>query len=94
MFASPQELLAARSLWDALLIAVPPQATLPILKEAVALGVPILVEKPVACAAAELKPLLEREAPVIVGYNRRFTRLCRHSEAWWPKGAARLSASS
>lgn len=72
VFPSPQELLAARGLWDALLIAVPPQATLPILKEAVALGVPTLVEKPAACTAAELKPLLKREAPVIVGYNRRF----------------------
>lgn len=74
VFDDPTSLLASGSIWDALLIAVPPEATLPILRQAVPLGVPILVEKPAASNAAELKPLVERRYPVLVGYNRRFYR--------------------
>lgn len=72
VFDSPAALLEARTLWDALLIAVPPEATLPLLQRAVPLGVPILVEKPGARAAVGLKPFLGKQLPVLVGYNRRF----------------------
>lgn len=68
----PDRLLEARELWDALVIAVPPEATLPLLRRAVAMGVPVLVEKPAARTAAGLKPFTGQELPVIVGYNRRF----------------------
>lgn len=72
VFASYESLMSANDLWDALVIAVPPQASLPILERAVALRVPILVEKPASSSAAGLAKLLGREHPVIVGYNRRF----------------------
>lgn len=63
--------------WDALVITVPPQASLPILKDAIELGAPILVEKPVAVSSSLLKPFLDKDLPIIVGYNRRFYRPIR-----------------
>jgi len=67
-------MLAARDLWDALVIAIPIEATLEVLLEAVATGAPVLVEKPVAFQASDLVPLLGRALPVQVAYNRRFYR--------------------
>lgn len=72
VFDGPEALLEAQNLWDTLLIATPPEATPSILRRAIALGVPILVEKPAAKAAADLKPFVGKELPVLVGYNRRF----------------------
>lgn len=67
-------MLAARDLWDALVIAVPIEDTLEMLLEAVATGAPVLVEKPVTYRASDLVPLLARSLPVQVAYNRRFYR--------------------
>lgn len=72
VYPDAEALLHAPGGWDALVIAVPPEVTVPILSEAVKRGVPILVEKPVATSSQELEPLLGRQLPVIVGYNRRF----------------------
>lgn len=74
VFDGVPELLDARSAWDALLIAAPIDATLDILKLAIESGAPILVEKPVAWRSEDLSPLIGRDLPVIVGYNRRFYR--------------------
>lgn len=72
VFDEVGELLAARERWDALLIAVSPEATLDVLLAALPTGAPILVEKPVALRSEALRPLLGRDLPVLVGYNRRF----------------------
>ena len=71
-FEGVKELLAARDMWDALLIAVPVEETLNVLELALATGAPILVEKPVAYASRYLDSLVESGGPVIVAYNRRF----------------------
>lgn len=72
VFDEVDALLAARERWDALLIAVSPEASLEVLAAAAKTGAPILVEKPVALRSQELRPLLGRDLPVLVGYNRRF----------------------
>ncbi len=72
VFDGPRALLQARDAWDALLISVPIDDTLAVLHGALETGAPTLVEKPVALRSADLEPLLGSDAPVIVGYNRRF----------------------
>ena len=74
VFSGVEALLAARGDWDALLIAVTSAATLDVLKLALETGAPILVEKPVAFRSAEIEPYINRDLPVLVGYNRRFYR--------------------
>jgi predicted dehydrogenase len=71
-FSDSAELLDARDLWDALVIAVPVEDTLAILEAALALGAPVLVEKPVSYRSADIAHLRFSDAPVLVGYNRRF----------------------
>lgn len=66
------DLLAARSEWDAALVAVPVDATLEVLTGLLETGAPVLVEKPVTRHSAEVQPLVSRDLPIIVGYNRRF----------------------
>ena len=72
VFDSVDSLLLARDEWDAILIAVAVEETLDVLKASLAYDAPILVEKPVSFRSDELAPLLQRNLPVIVGYNRRF----------------------
>lgn len=61
--------------WDALVIVTPPDATPIALMAAMDLGIPILVEKPVAWNSDRLRQLCSRPHEyVIVGYNRRFYR--------------------
>jgi predicted dehydrogenase len=79
VFDSVTALLAARDKWDALLITVSTEATLDVLKLALDTGAPILVEKPVALRSADLEPLIKQNAPVLVGYNRRFYRSIREA---------------
>lgn len=60
---------------DGLLIATHVTATHEILAEAFALGIPLLVEKPVALSSLVLSRLCDQaHDQVMVGYNRRFYR--------------------
>lgn len=68
-------LLAAADEWDAVVISTWPDGTPEVLTAAIELGVPILVEKPVAWSSARLRQLCAKpHDQVIVGYNRRFYR--------------------
>ncbi len=72
--------------WDALVIATHTDGTPNVLSDALTLGVPLLVEKPVGWNAATLARLTARAHDrVIVGYNRRFYK---------PVERARLEARS
>src|SRR5262245_19268943 len=72
VFESAAQLLAARDEWDALLIAVSTDSTLEILRAALPLKAPILVEKPIALRSDALAPLRFGHPQVLVAYNRRF----------------------
>lgn len=74
VFDGMEALLAASDAWDALLITVTTTSTLEVLEQALQAGVPVLVEKPVALRSADLEPYINRDLPVLVGYNRRFYR--------------------
>lgn len=58
---------------DAVLIAVPPEATPEVLRAAMDCGVPTLVEKPAAMDSETLRQLAQHSgsSKVMVGYNRR-----------------------
>lgn len=57
---------------DAILIAVPPEESLAVLKNAISRGIPILIEKPVALTSTFLRELSNIDSSkVIVGFNRR-----------------------
>jgi len=58
--------------WDAMVIAVDVPATLNLALAAAESGRPVLVEKPVAEFAADLKPHLGQLGNLHVAYNRRF----------------------
>ncbi len=74
-FADWKSMLDHRDLFDALAISTWPDGTPSVLQAAMDLGVPILVEKPVAWNSARLKQLCSKpNSHVIVGYNRRFYR--------------------
>ena len=61
--------------WDALVISTWPDGTPGTLMAAMDLGIPILVEKPVAWNSDRLRQLCARpHEHVIVGYNRRYYR--------------------
>ena len=69
------EAMFAEPAWDALVITTWPDGTPDILEAAMRLGVPVLVEKPVAWNTARHRRLLAQpHDQVIVGYNRRFYR--------------------
>ena len=72
VWPSTDDLIADNKKWDGLLIASATNSVLPLLTKVIPLEKPILVEKPVALAAKNLKRF-ENNAPehVIVGYNRR-----------------------
>jgi predicted dehydrogenase len=76
-FASLSDVSADLSL-DAALIATPPSSHAPIAREAIARGLAVLIEKPMALDADEARLLASsaREAGAIVrvGFNRRFRR--------------------
>lgn len=79
LFDEPSKLFEARSEWDAVLIVAPIEATIENLQLALHSAAPVLVEKPVSLRAADLEPLIHRELPVMVGYNRRFYRTVREA---------------
>ncbi|MCI0440238.1 MAG: Gfo/Idh/MocA family oxidoreductase [Chloroflexi bacterium] len=91
VFESAQELLDACEEWDALLIAVSVEPTLEILERALEADTPILVEKPVAFRSSDLKPLLGRNLPVIVGYNRRFYKTVQEARKEAASGAPSMA---
>ena len=74
IYDSADLLLNASVEWDALLICSSIDSTLDILKKAIEVGAPILVEKPISKRSMDLVPLLKYKGPLIVGYNRRFYR--------------------
>lgn len=75
-----RELLAAP--FDALVISTWPDGTPEVLEAALELGVPTLVEKPVAWNSAAHRRLLARpHSQVIVGYNRRFYPMVQAARA-------------
>jgi predicted dehydrogenase len=68
-----EEMLAGPAQWDALIVAMRPDATPDVLARALALGVPVLVEKPIAWNVATATALCDQaHERVIVGFNRRF----------------------
>ena len=74
-FTDWKAMLDQPNLFDALAVSTWPDGTPSVLEAAMELGVPILVEKPVAWNSARLKQLCSRpNSHVIVGYNRRFYR--------------------
>lgn len=88
VFEDAAHLLAARDMWDALLIAVATDSTLEILEAATPSKAPILVEKPVALRSEELARNRSGYPQVLVAYNRRFypqaQRLKQEAEAGGP----------
>jgi predicted dehydrogenase len=73
VFDDWRELLKKTDLFDALVISTWPDGTPEVLTEAVRVGVPVLVEKPVAWNSATHRKLMALPHDhVIVGYNRRF----------------------
>jgi predicted dehydrogenase len=73
-FADHRRMLAeARP--DAVLVATPNQTHLPISLDAIAAGIPVLVEKPIASTVADGEALAEASrragVPVLVGHHRR-----------------------
>ena len=72
IYDNPDHLIDSYDTWDALLICSSIESTFGILENALTIGAPILVEKPVSRYSATLAPLLRSSHPVIVGYNRRF----------------------
>ena len=72
VWPSGEDLIDNSASWDGILLANSTESITPLLKKAILVGKPILVEKPVAPKADNLK-CYENNAPdhVIVGYNRR-----------------------
>ena len=68
----PAELIAEEGKWDALILAATTEAIIPLLTQALEIGKPVLVEKPVATSSHALLPLIKYEKNVMVGFNRRF----------------------
>ena len=64
--------LVASGEWDALILAASTEAIIPLLKQALEVGKPVLVEKPISTSSSELVPLIGYEKNVMVGFNRRF----------------------
>jgi predicted dehydrogenase len=79
VFDSIDLLLRARDEWDALLVAVTVEETSEVLVASLATDAPILVEKPVALKSDDLAPLIDRNLPVLVAYNRRFYNTVREA---------------
>jgi predicted dehydrogenase len=81
-FPDWKSMLDHAELFDALAVLTWPDGTPSVLQAAMDLGVPILVEKPVAWNSARLKQLCSKpNGHVIVGYNRRFYRPVQEARA-------------
>ncbi|SEB85150.1 Predicted dehydrogenase [Streptomyces misionensis] len=66
---------------DALVVAVPNDVHLPVCRDALAAGVPVCVEKPLALTAAEGRLLVElarrHEVPLMTAFHRRYNTAVR-----------------
>ncbi|QLJ02483.1 Gfo/Idh/MocA family oxidoreductase [Streptomyces sp. NEAU-sy36] len=66
---------------DALVVAVPNDVHLPVCRDALAAGVPVCVEKPLALTAAEGRLLVElarrQEVPLMTAFHRRYNTSVR-----------------
>ena len=71
-WSDPNQLIAEEDHWDALIIAASTEAVIPLLAQAIEIGKPVLVEKPVATTSSALIPFLNCDKNVMVGFNRRF----------------------
>lgn len=72
VWLDPLELIRQSSLWDAVILATPTEAMVPLVELAIEMGKPVLAEKPVGINSLTLTHLVNSNAPVIVGFNRRF----------------------
>ncbi|AWT47300.1 MULTISPECIES: Gfo/Idh/MocA family protein [Streptomyces] len=73
--------LLARSRPDAVIVAVPNHAHLPVCHDALAAGVPVCVEKPLALTATEGHRLVDlarhRDIPLMTAFHRRYNMAVR-----------------
>ncbi|MFF6783094.1 Gfo/Idh/MocA family oxidoreductase [Streptomyces sp. NPDC012510] len=73
--------LLTRARPDALVVAVPNHVHLPVCREALAAGVPVCVEKPLALTAAEGRLLVDlarrRGVPLLTAFHRRYNAAVR-----------------
>lgn len=72
VWLDPFELIRQSSLWDAVILATSTEAMVPLVELAIETGKPVLAEKPVGINSLTLTHLVNRSAPVLVGFNRRF----------------------
>lgn len=89
-FASHDQLIA-RSRPEALIVATPNNTHLPISLDAIAAGVPVLVEKPVASTVEEGEQLAAASksagVPVLVGHHRRHNPIIARAREMVTSGA-------
>ena len=79
--------------FDSLVVAIHVDVTPEILEAALAMSVPVLVEKPVAWTSARLEEICQRpHERVIVGYNRRFYRAVQEVRAEVAQGPPVLAS--
>lgn len=69
-FTDTVKLLKSKT-FDCLSIIIPPENSYMVLKNAIRINCPILIEKPVALASKDIKKNLDSDR-IFVGYNRRF----------------------
>ena len=90
-FASLNELLGATNSIDGIVLATPNQFHVAQAMQAVAVGCPVLVEKPVATSVAEARRLVEAAAAaqvaVLVGHHRRYNPVIQKARALLAAGA-------
>jgi predicted dehydrogenase len=72
VWSDPISLIHQSSLWDAIILAVSTEAMVPLVELAIETGKPVLAEKPVGITSRTLSHLVGSNAPVLVGFNRRF----------------------
>lgn len=72
VWSDPNDLIRQSSLWDAIILAVSTEAMVPLVELAIETGKPVLAEKPVGITSRTLSHLVDSNAPVMVGFNRRF----------------------
>lgn len=72
IWSDPNDLIRQSSLWDAIILAVSTEAMVPLVELAIGTGKPVLAEKPVGMTSRALSHLVDSNAPVLVGFNRRF----------------------
>lgn len=72
VWSDPIDLIDQANSWDAVILAASTEAMVPLLELAIETGKPVLAEKPVGLTSLALSHLVGTDAPVMVGFNRRF----------------------